>query len=204
MATITQQFGSPLPAPELYRMTLDEYERLAAAGILTDPRVELIDGYLVRKMTKNPPHVIATEELRKRLEPLIPAGWHVREEKPVRIPDHDEPEPDLAVARGRIRDYLHRHPIPAEIALLVEVAESTLARDQGTKLSVYATAEIPQYWIVNLEARQIEVYTQPDVATGRYRSCQVLGSGDVIELRLGTGDRVGELLGRIAVADVLP
>ena len=101
MATITE---SPTSLPgtglELYRMTVDEYERLAEAGILRDPRIELIDGYLVHKMTKKPDHVIAVEGSRDALLALNLQGWRVMVQDPVRIPDYDEPEPDLALAKG--------------------------------------------------------------------------------------------------------
>ncbi len=83
----------------LYRMTVDEYERLAEAAILDDPRVELIDGYLVRKTTKKPPHVVAVEGMRDALSALALPGWRVMIQDPVRIPDFDEPEPDIALAR---------------------------------------------------------------------------------------------------------
>ena len=125
------------------RWTVDEYERLAAAGILKDRRITLINGYLVRKMTTNPPHVIATEETRRRLERLLPPGWHVRQEQPVRIPDHDEPEPDVVVARGSLRDYAARHPGPADILLLAEVADSSLAFDRGEQLQIFARLGSP-------------------------------------------------------------
>jgi Uma2 family endonuclease len=108
-----------------------------------DPRVELIDGYLVRKMTKKPKHTTITEWLRDRLAETLPPGWHVRKEEPVRIPNFDEPEPDLTVTRGGIKDYGNRHPVPADIALIVEVADACLDRDRGEKLSAYARGECP-------------------------------------------------------------
>jgi hypothetical protein len=81
----------------LYRMDVDRYERLVQAGVLNDPQIELIQGLLVNKMGKNTPHVSTTERLRRGLDRITPGGWYVREEKPVRIPDFDEPEPDLAL-----------------------------------------------------------------------------------------------------------
>ena len=88
---------------DLYRMTVDEYERLVAAGALDDPKIELLDGYLVRKMGKKPRHSTRSERLRRLLEKglPLPEGWHVRQEQPVKIPEYDEPEPDLAIARGK-------------------------------------------------------------------------------------------------------
>ena len=85
---------------DLYRMTVEEYEQLAEAGFLNERRVELINGLLVKKMTIKPPHVIAVDATREAIGRLLPGGWWIREEKPVRIPDFDEPEPDVSVVRG--------------------------------------------------------------------------------------------------------
>jgi Uma2 family endonuclease len=202
---------SPLPAPaaappsvlskhllaSLYRMTVEEYERLAEAGVLEDSRVELIQGLLVRKMSKNPPHSITTGRLLRILEGLVPPGWHLRKEEPVVIPDHDEPEPDLAVVAGALEDYEARHPGPGDLALLVEVSETTLDRDQNEKLSAYAHAGIPVYWIVNLVDRQVEVYTNP--RDDGYQDCQVNRPGALVPVVIA-----GVEVGRIAVDDILP
>ena len=112
----------------VYRLNVGEYDRMVEQGILDDPRVELINGILVRKVSKNPPHVIATKRLVQRAEPLLPPGWHISKEDPVRIPDWDEPEPDLAIVAGAPEDYRVQHPGPDDIALLIEVAETTLDR----------------------------------------------------------------------------
>src|SRR5262249_62096530 len=98
-----------------------------------------------------------------------PAGWSARMEQPVRIPAYDEPEPDISIVRGANADYRSRVPGPADVAMLVEVSDSTLGQDQGLKLAAYARDGIPVYWIVNLVDRQVEVYTRP-VKAGRYRS----------------------------------
>ena len=161
-----------------------EYESLAGAGVLKDPRVELIDGYLVRKMTKKPRHTTITEWLRDRLAETLPPGWHFRKEEPVRIPSFDEPEPDLTVARGGIKDYSDRHPGPADIALIVEVADTSLDRDRGEKLSAYAKGGVPVYWVVNLVDQWVEVYTDPDTS-GRYRTRTDFKSGAQIFCLIG-------------------
>jgi hypothetical protein len=101
MSTITSTSPTlpllPLASPVVYRMTVDEYERIADA---LDAPVELIDGYLVERTDRNPPHVLVSERLRRRLDRLVGQGWFVREDKPVRIPDFDEPRPDLAMVRA--------------------------------------------------------------------------------------------------------
>ena len=122
----------------LYRMGVDEYERLADAGCLKDRRVELINGWLVRKMTTKPPHVVAVDATREAVAVVLPPGWWLRDEKPVRIPEFDEPEPDISVVRGSRQDYRTRHPGPGEIEFLVEVADTSLSWDRGPKLMAFA------------------------------------------------------------------
>jgi Uma2 family endonuclease len=186
----------PLASPAIYRITVSEYERMTAAAILDDPRVELIDGYLVKKMGKNPAHVWSVDAIVEALKATVP-GWWCRQEAPVRIPDFDEPEPDASVVRGSRDDYRDRIPGPEDVALLVEVSESTLDRDQGEKRLAYARGGIPFYWIVNLVDHQVEVYSDP--IQGDYRSCQILKPGQDISVVIE-----GVQVGRIAVADVLP
>ena len=114
MATITQPPSLP-PPPSPYRLNVDQYDAMVAAGILTKrDRLELIEGLLVAKMPKGPKHSAVTGQLGERLRSLLPPGWHIRQEQPVRIPEHDEPEPDLAVVRGTFLDYGDRHPLPAK------------------------------------------------------------------------------------------
>lgn len=200
MSTITTSPPGPparsLALPEVYRMTVEEYERMAAAGILDDPRVELINGYLVKKMGKNPPHIWAVDAIIEALRATLPHMW-CRKEDPVRIADFDEPEPDVAVVRGNRDDYRDRIPEPKDVVLLVEVAESTLGRDQGEKRRAYASGGILDYWIINLVARQVEDYSNP--TAGHYQSLQVFKLGDEIPVLIE-----GVEVGRISASDVLP
>jgi Uma2 family endonuclease len=184
----------PLASPAIYRITVDEYERMN--GVLNDERVELIDGYLVTKMGKNPPHVWAVNSLAELLRAMLGSGWCVRKEDPARIPDYDEPEPDVVVARGSRRTYSRRHPESAEIALVVEVSESTYDLDRGEKWAAYSKGRIPIYWIVNLVKRQVEVYTRP----GRrdYRSRRDYTAGQHVPVIID-----GVQVGQIAVDDLL-
>ena len=130
MSTIAPRQRSTLPPPSAYRLSVDEYERLVEAGVLKDPRVELIDGYPVKKMAKNPPHIWVVDRLLEISKPLTP-GWWCRKEDPVRIPDFDEPEPDVAVVRGSRDDYRNRLPgAQGRHGVVIEVAETTLDRDQ--------------------------------------------------------------------------
>lgn len=200
MATIapTRSATSPPPSPPLHRITVDEYDRITASGALEDPgRVELIDGYMVDKMAKNPGHSFSTIETYQALTTRLPAGWSARQEQPVRIPAYNEPEPDVAVVRGINADYRRRRPTPADVALLVEVADSTLSQDRGVKLVAYATDGIPVYWIVNLVDRQIEVHTDP--GPSGYTSRTVYQAGATVPIVID-----GQEIGRIAVETLLP
>jgi Uma2 family endonuclease len=181
----------------IYRVSVDEYDRMCAAGALHDPRVELIHGLLVRKTRKSPAHVIAAALLRQALHAILPPGWHIAKEDPVRIPDYDEPEPDLAVIAGALEDYTTTHPGPADIAFLVEVAESSVTHDRQDKLPAYAAGGIATSWIVNLLDRQIEVYSQP-TAEG-YDNRQDFAPGQHVPVIIG-----GIEQGRIAVSDFFP
>jgi Uma2 family endonuclease len=134
------------------------------------------------------------------LEPTIPSGWRVRNHAAVVLSD-SQPEPDLAIVRGTARSYLTRHPSTADVGLLVEVADSSLLRDQRDKTRIYARGNIAVYWIVNLVDRRIEVYSQPSgpTAVPAYGSFQVYQPGDVIPLVLD-----GRTVGTLQVDDLLP
>ncbi len=178
---------------------MDEYERIIRSGALEDPaRVELIDGYMVDKMAKNPEHSFSAIATHQAIADRLPAGWSARLEQPVRIPAYNEPEPDVSVVRGINPDYRHRIPTPADVALLVEVADSTLGQDRGVKLEAFATDGIAIYWIVNLVDRLVEVYTRPTKA-GRYRSRKDYKPGQQVPVVIA-----GQQFGSIAVNDVLP
>src|SRR5262245_11765687 len=197
MSTVasTQPMVSPAgPADSgVYRFTIEEYERM----VLDDPRVELIDGQVMRKMGKNPPHSWCTKALINTVPGLIPIGFTWRVEQPVRIPDYDEPEPDFAVVRGTDDDYEDRHPEPPDVALLIEVSESSLPRDRGKKLSAFAKSRIPVYWIINLAERRIEVYTAPQPEG--YGLCTPYREGQAVPLIID-----GVEFGPIAVDQLLP
>lgn len=150
-----------VPRDPIWRLSVAQYHEMIHSGILTeDDPVELLEGWLVVKMSKNPPHSSATRLLRKAIEALVPPGWIVDSQEAITTPD-SEPEPDLFVARGSELDYLDRHPMPDDLAFVVEVANSPLERDQTSKLQIYARAGIVSYWILNLVERQLEVYTIP-------------------------------------------
>jgi Uma2 family endonuclease len=148
-------------------------------------------------MPKKPKHTTVTKKCQRTIERLLPPGWHVRKEDPVQLPIYDEPEPDVSVVRGDEDAYLHRHPGPGDVTLIIEVAETSLTRNRGEKRDIYARAGIPTYWVVNLVDRQLEVYSNP--AGGVYPAPTILGEHDSADLVIE-----GRVVGQVAVAEILP
>jgi Uma2 family endonuclease len=200
--TPTTTLADPaIPDVPIYRLTVEQYHAMARAGILMeDDPVELLEGWLVQKMTKYRPHVIATDLVRRALERLLPSDWYVAIQDPIMTAD-SEPEPDVAVVRGEVRDFPDRHPGAADVAVVVEVADSSLQQDRGAKKRLYARAGINVYWIVNLIDRQIEVYSEPSGPVQRpdYGQTHNFGPTDSVPVVLD-GVEVGEL----AVQELLP
>ena len=185
---------------ELAILTVDQYHRMLETGILADGEpVELLDGLLVVKdrgpaMTLSPQHRF-TVSLLMRLAPRIEAsGAHLELQSPITFAPKNEPEPDGMIVRGRLEDYAERHPGPEDVSCVIEVAESSLKRDRTTKQRIYATAGIPQYLILNLVDRQIEIREDPLASAGRYRTAHVVGKDERVALNLPDG-RVVEVAG---------
>ena len=202
MTTATQlptAFAEPLPFP-VRRFTVDEYHRLGDAGVLTEEdEVELLEGLITPKMIRKPVHDAIVSVVSKQLSRLLPEGWHLRIQMAVTTAD-SEPEPDLAVVRGGERDYLSRHPSPEDIALLVEVSETSLQRDRN-KARLYARAAVAEYWIANLVDNCIEHYSEPrsDASDARYSSHRVYRGQEMVPVVID-----GSLVGHIAAAELLP
>jgi len=190
-----------MPTLPVRRFTVEEYGRMVETGVLVeDDRFELLEGWIVPKMPKNPPQEVTLVVAQDGIRAPLPAGWHIRNQSSTRTPD-SVPEPDLAIVRGAARDYLVRHPGPQDTALVVEVAGSSLAEDRGIKLRLYARAGYPVYWIINLFAMIVEVYTDPTGpdAAPTYRDRRDFGAGDGVPLVIE-----GREVGRIAARDLLP
>ena len=185
----------------LRRFSVAEYHKLIEIGILTeDDNLELLEGYLVHKMSRNPPHDAAIQKIMKKLFRTLPADWDLRVQSAITLTT-SEPEPELAIVRGDANDYVARHPGPADIGLVIEVADATLTGDRVDKGRIYAGAGIPCYWIINLVDRQVEVYTAPSgaTATPAYGQRQDFMINDDIALTLD-----GTTVAMIAVRDLLP
>jgi Uma2 family endonuclease len=142
------------------RWKRSEYERLVELGAFERDPIELVGGQLVVAEPQSAYHAGSVRRADYALRAVLPAGWVVSVQSPVSLDEDSEPEPDLAVAAGRPEDYLDAHP--AAPVLVVEVAESSLAFDRRDKGSLYARAGIPEYWIINLVDRVLEVHRGPE------------------------------------------
>jgi Uma2 family endonuclease len=165
-----------LESPRL--LSVEEFHRMVAAGILDeDERVELLDGVIVAMTPQSVPHARRIEWLTRHLVRSLGDEYAVRPQLPLTLGDRNEPEPDLAVVRAESTSE-DRHPSGA--VLVVEVAGESLRRDRRVKAAVYARAGIPEYWIVNLEARDVEVLSDPEPATGTYRKTRTCGTAETL------------------------
>jgi Uma2 family endonuclease len=192
---------SAVPTVPVWRLSVSQYHEMIRDGILgEDDPVELLDGLLVPKMTKTPPHRVATKLVSEALSRAVPEGWYVDSQEPITLRE-SEPEPDVVVVRGDTRRYSDRHPGPADLALVVEIAESSLDRDQKLKKRIYAEAGIPVYWILNLVERRLEVCSEPSGTGERadYRHRRDFGPEDAVSLVVE-----GREVGTIAVGTLLP
>ena len=186
----------PEVQPPRWVWTREQYERMVEAGVLgPDDKVELLDGQVVPKMSQNEPHAVATGLVSDALRDVFGTSAHPRDEKPLALSDLSEPEPDIAVVRGARRDYLGGHPAPADVLLLVEVADTSLLQDRVRKLPLYAEAGVVECWIVNLQDGVVEVHRDP---VGRaYGTKTTHGRG-------GAVSPVHAPDAPVAVADLLP
>ena len=190
-----------IPNDLIWCLSIEQYHAIIQAGILTDDdSVELLEGWLVFKMPKNPPHRVTTRLVRTALENILPAGWYVDSQEPITL-SNSEPEPDIVVVRGDTRQYLDRHPGAEDIALIIEVSDTTLQRDRTVKKGIYARAGISIYWILNLVEEQVEVYSQPlvEVEQPDYSQRLDFGRSAVIPIIIE-----GIEIGAIAVDALLP
>jgi len=178
-----------------------EYETMIEKGVFRpDERLELLGGELVVREPQGGPHAFAIERTTKALLTAFGSTWRIRVQLPIALDQDSEPEPDLSVVAGPLEGAPRE--LPSQAVLVVEVADSTLADDRKDKGNLYARARVPEYWIVNLVDRVLEVYRdpRPDASASygwSFRSVQSLHAGEhVSPLAAPTA--------RIPVADLLP
>jgi Uma2 family endonuclease len=176
--------GDSIPTFPVRKFTVEEYRRLGNLGILSvDDQVELLNGWVVPKMNHNPPHDLALMLLEEQLRRNLDSNQILRIQMPITTTD-SEPEPDLAVVAGPIRSYAHAHPSAEHAHLVVEIADTSLLLRDRQKCRIYASGGVQEYWIVNLNARQVEVYSLPSETDGvfAYKDQQNYSESDRLPL----------------------
>ena len=187
--------ASPVPDDlKPHRWTREEFHRMSASDVLPEgARWELLDGEIYPKMGGGNAHITAGQAVAAALRAALGAGFDVSSQYPLPLGEENEPEPDVMVLRGSWRDYDGRDPDPAlDVVIAVEVSSSSVRRDQGIKARLYEAAGVPEYWIVNLPDRTLEVRRR------RYEGVY----GETLILHEGDSAKVGN--GAVAVSDILP
>jgi hypothetical protein len=184
-----------------YRFSPEQIARLVEYGIVTENESEdLPSGENPPDMSRKPPHDCTLDLVLDALRDVLPKGWRCRGQSAVTLAT-GEPEPDLAVVRGSARDFQNRHPATGDIAFVVEVSYRSLRNDRTRKLRTYVRNGISIYWIVNVESRQIEVYTDPVVTESGepfYRTRVDYIPGQDVPVFVE-----GEEVGRVAVTQMM-
>jgi Uma2 family endonuclease len=189
-------------------LSVEQYHKMIDTGILEEGApIELLDGYLFRKdrsaagadpMTVGTFHAYSVSKLGWLLRG-VEGVWHYRTQQPITVMPDSEPEPDGAIVRGTPDDYADRHPTPADVSCLIAVADSSLRDDRLVKSRIYADARIPQYIIVNLLDKIVEVYSNPVAGSGRYAKMEPFHRGQTAPVALPSGQSVD-----LAVHQILP
>jgi Uma2 family endonuclease len=156
---VTNLQSRPFPFDAAHRFTIEEYHRLVEEGRLEEkPRsVELLDGRIIPMSPIGPRHERVVFRLERAFISQERGRFETNKATPLPIPDHDEPEPDLLLYRPGAADEEH-HVQPADVFLVVEVSQSTLGYDLGSKAKIYEGAKIPEYWVVDLEHNCLRVF----------------------------------------------
>lgn len=184
-----------LLAPSLFGaahpFTVDDYHRMSEAGILSaDERTELIEGVVVTMSAIGALHFVAVLLLDQLLRAAVGERVVVSVQGPVRLPPRSEPHPDIALLRPPAVRYKAALPGPADVFLLVEVSDTTLARDRDVKAPLYARHGIPEYWLVDLDAQTVLVHRDPVPAERRWGSVQPAGPDAVLDVAALPGSAV--------------
>ena len=176
--------------------TVAEYYRMAEAGILSeDDRVELLDGEVIEMSPIGSRHAACVDRLNGFLNGVKGPRFIVRVQNPIRLDDHSEPQPDITLLRVRFDFYAAAHPTPADVMIVIEVADSSVELDRQVKLPLYAQAEVPEVWLANLPNDTVEFYAQP--SNGAYQVAKVFRRGETVisqmvpDLQIGVDEILG-------------
>ena len=166
------------PSPK--RFSVGEFQKMTEAGILPEVSgLEIVDGYLIEKMSIGTKHASTVKKLNRNLGLLLGAETIISVQDPIHLDEFNEPEPDIALLKPREDFYAESHPTAADVLLLIEVSDSTLEYDREIKKTLYAEAGIGEFWIVNLRENTLEIYTAPK--NGTYRLARILETGETVE-----------------------
>ncbi len=191
----TAEVRPPAPrTPTLHRWTVEEFEAGIESGFIAESdAVELLDGYITEKMSVNAPHAFVTKVTYDiLLRATSSRDVSVNSQAPIKLSEYSRPEPDLYIAKGKMSTYRDRIPTADEVLWIGEVADTSINIDRISKLPMYVNAGIPEYWIIDINAAQIECNTGPQ-SNGTYETKLTYKKGDTIQ---------HELLGEIIVAEL--
>jgi Uma2 family endonuclease len=196
MATVTESQGPP-------KITSDQFFALAEAGVFdNDQRVFLWDGRIIAKMAKTVPHAMTAVRIADLIRPRLPQGWFICPEGPIQLGRWNAPLPDVAVVRGTTETYQDKnhHPSAEDLGLVVEVSFTSLARDLGIRSEQFATANVPVYWVADIQGRRIIEHREPQIVDGigNYASVKIYGHTDEIDVILD-----GQSIAKLPIAAML-
>lgn len=184
------------PQPMRLRFTVDQYYRMIELGMLNDyEKAEIIEGELIGKIPFGNRHAACVEKLNEILRDKLGESIFLHNQQPIKFDDFNEPEPDLAILKRRENFHIQDKPTPKDVLILIEVSDSTLKYDRKVKRSLYAEAEIPEVWIINLPNDIIEVHQKPSV--GIYQLAKIFKRGEILasEVLPGLSIAAAEILG---------
>jgi len=168
--------------PQIHLWTVSDYHQMIEAGILDeDDRVELLEGKIVCMSPQRPFHAASVQRSSRLLFKVLSDRAEIRVQLPIILGNDSEPEPDIAVVRLDANEYSFRHPETADIYLLIEVADSTINKDRKQKARIYSKNHVLEYWILDLQKRQVYIFRQPE--DGTYREELILNSTDSVTLQ---------------------
>jgi Uma2 family endonuclease len=178
--------------PKPHRLTVDDYYRMAEAGVLSpDDRTELIEGEIIDMAPIGSAHAEVVRLLNQRLTDAVGDDGVVGIQLPVRLSVRSEPQPDIAILKPKRGGYRRAHPTPEHVLLLIEISDSTLRYDLDVKARLYAMHGVPEYWVVDLPTKRVWRHREPEGTRYLRRDKSVRGA-----LPLPSG------LGEIAVAEL--
>ncbi|TYQ25721.1 Uma2 family endonuclease [Pseudanabaena sp. UWO311] len=168
--------------PQIHLWSIADYHQMIEAGVLDeDDRVELLEGKIICMSPQRPFHAASVQRSSRLLFKLLGDRAEVRTQLPVTLGNDSEPEPDIAVVRFENHEYSFRHPEAPDIYLLIEVADWTISKDRKQKARIYGKNQVLEYWILDIQKRQVYVFRQPE--DGTYREELTLSSNDSLAMQ---------------------